>query len=67
MVKELGIPRSTLQYWFKRKDSIDADPDIINFFESKAGTAFLHRLVLGSHFVMTDAIRGKQRSSNMSF
>jgi len=42
-----------LQHWLKRKDSIDADPDIINFFESTAGTAFLHRLVLGSHFAMT--------------
>lgn len=42
-----------MQYWLKRKDSIDADPDIINFFESTAGTAFLHRLVLGSHFAMT--------------
>ena len=49
----LGIPRSTLQHWLKRKDSIDADPEVINFFESPAGTAFLHRLVLGAHFVMT--------------
>jgi len=36
-----------------RKDSIDADPDVVNFFESAAGTAFLHRLVMGVHFVMT--------------
>jgi len=42
-----------MQHWLKRKDSIDADPDVINFFESSAGTAFLHRLVLGAHFVMT--------------
>lgn len=50
---ELGIPRSTLQYWLDRKDSIDADPNVIDFFESTAGTAFLHRLVMGAHFVMT--------------
>jgi len=53
IAEALGIPRSTLQHWLKRKDSIDADPEVINFFESSAGTAFLHRLVLGAHFVMT--------------
>ncbi len=51
--KEIGIPRSTLQHWLKRKDSVDADPDVAAFFESPAGTAFMHRLVLGAHFVMT--------------
>ena len=53
ITEELGIPRSTLQHWLKRKDSIDADPQVTAFFESPAGTAFLHRLVLGAHFVMT--------------
>jgi len=53
IAEELGIPRSTLQYWLERKDSIDAEPEVVAFFESPAGTAFLHRLVLGAHFVMT--------------
>ena len=51
--EELGIPRSTLQHWLDRKESIDADPDLVAFFESAVGTAFLHRLVLAAHLVMT--------------
>ena len=50
---EIEIPRSTLQYWLKRKDSIDAEPELIAFFESPVGQAFLHRLVMAAHFVMT--------------
>ncbi len=53
IAKEIGIPRTTLQHWLKRKDSIDAAPEIVAFFESPAGAAFLHRLVMGAHFVMT--------------
>jgi len=50
---EIKIPRSTLQYWFERKNTIDTVPEVVNFFESPAGVAFLHRLVLAAHFVMT--------------
>jgi hypothetical protein len=39
----LGIPRSTLQHWLSRKERLDVDPDVLSFFESPAGTAFLHR------------------------
>jgi len=53
LAKELKIPRSTLQHWLKRKDAIDADPEVVAFFESPAGVAFLHRLVLAAHLVMT--------------
>ena len=53
LAEELEIPRTTLQYWLKRKDAIDADPEVVAFFESPAGVAFLHRLVLASHLVMT--------------
>jgi hypothetical protein len=49
----LGIPRSTLQHWLKRKATIDADLELVAFFESPVGVAFLHRLVLAAHFVMT--------------
>jgi len=52
-VEDLNIPRSTLRYWLERKDSIDADPELIKFFESIVGTAFLHRLVMAAQFVMT--------------
>ena len=53
LAEYLNIPRSTLQYWQQRKEHIDADPDVVAFFESPAGVAFLHRLVLAAHFVMT--------------
>jgi hypothetical protein len=52
LAEELGIPRSTLQHWLERKGAIDAAPEVIVFFESPAGVAFLHRLVLAAHFVM---------------
>ncbi|MBI4672059.1 MAG: hypothetical protein HY741_10395 [Chloroflexi bacterium] len=51
--EDLGIPRSTLQHWFQRKEVIDADPDLVAFFESSVGVAFLQRLILAAHLVMT--------------
>lgn len=53
LVEELKIPRSTLQHWLSRKDKINADPQVVAFFESPVGVAFLHRIVLAAHFVMT--------------
>jgi len=53
LAEELEIPRTTLQHWLKRKSTIDADPEVVAFFESPVGVAFLHRLVLAAHFVMT--------------
>jgi len=49
--KERGLPRTTLQYWLSRKATIDADPEVIAFFESPVGLAFLHRLVIAAQFV----------------
>ncbi len=45
-----GVPRTTLQYWLKRKDNLDADPELVEFFESPVGLAFLHRLVCAAQF-----------------
>ena len=53
MAEELKIPRSTLQHWLERKESIDTNPEVAAFFGSPAGVAFLHRLVLAAHFVIT--------------
>ena len=53
IAEEIEIPRSTIQHWLNRKDSIDATAEVVAFFESPAGTAFLHRLVLGAQFVIT--------------
>ena len=47
------MARSTIQHWQKCQSAIDAAPEVIEFFESPAGMAFLHRLVLAAHFVMT--------------
>lgn len=49
----IGISRSTLQYWLARKQGIDAEPELVKFFESEVGIAFLHRLVVAAHFVVT--------------
>lgn len=62
IANELGIPRSTLQHWLNRKDGIDADPEIVSFFESSVGTAFLHRLAIGAHFAMTMSGTGSIRN-----
>lgn len=47
------IPRGTLQYWLKRKQNINSHPDLIQFFESEVGLAFLHRLMIAVHFSFT--------------
>jgi hypothetical protein len=37
----------------EQKDKSDADPELVAFFESAAGIAFLHRLIVAAHFVIT--------------
>ncbi len=51
--KAQGVPRTTLQHWLARKDSIDASPNLIWFFESPKGTAFFHRMITAAHFEFT--------------
>ena len=53
LTEELDIPRSTLQYWLDRRAMLDEDPALIAFFESPVGVAFLHRLVVAAHVVIT--------------
>jgi hypothetical protein len=53
--KKTGVARSTLRYWLDRKNSIDAHPVLIEFFESPVGIAFLHRLVTSAHVSFTKA------------
>jgi Family of unknown function (DUF6399) len=52
---KIGIPRTTLEAWISRGKSIDADPELIAFFQGVVGTAFLHRLVTAAHFVFIEA------------
>ena len=51
--EQLGVPRSSLQHWLARKKEIKAEPELVAFFESPVGMAFLHRLVLAAHVVIT--------------
>lgn len=51
--RESGVPRTTLQYWLERRETLDASPTLVAFFESPEGVAFLHRLVIALQFVMT--------------
>ena len=47
----LDVPRTTLQAWQAWQDRLDACPQVVAFFESVPGLAFLHRLVLALHVV----------------
>jgi hypothetical protein len=49
--RDKGVARGTLQHWKARKDGLDADPVVVEFFESPQGLTFLHRLVAAVHFV----------------
>jgi hypothetical protein len=42
--KESSVPRTTLQNWNNRSNSLDLSPAVIDFFESPCGQEFLHRL-----------------------
>ncbi len=48
--EENAIPRATLQSWISRKESIEAPPELVDFFESPWGQYFLHRMILAAHF-----------------
>jgi len=48
-----GVPRTTLQHWLSRKQSLDSSPALVKFFESPEGLAFVHRLVIAIQFVIT--------------
>lgn len=52
--KELEVPRSTLQAWRAYQESLDESPEVVAFFQSPAGLAFLHRLVLAFHLVCVE-------------
>jgi len=47
--KTNSIPRTTLQHWLYRKESLYALRAEIEFFESPVGLAFLHRMVVAAH------------------
>lgn len=50
----LGISRSTLRHWKKRKTTTPYDQQVVDFLESPSGTDFLHRLITALQFVMNE-------------
>src|SRR5215470_5725439 len=50
----LDVPRSTLQAWRAYQDRLDACPEVVAFFQSVAGLAFLHRLVIALHVLYVE-------------
>ena len=51
---EQDVARTTLQQWLNRASNMEAPPEVVAFFESPAGLAFLHRLVSAAHLVMNN-------------
>jgi len=51
--KAVGVPRTTLQHWLARKDSLDQSPVLTAFLESPDGLAFMHRLITAAHLEFT--------------
>src|SRR5262245_3981229 len=50
----LDVPRTTLQAWRAWQDRLDACPQVVAFFASVPGLAFLHRFVLALHVVCVE-------------
>jgi Family of unknown function (DUF6399) len=46
-----GVPHTTLHYWQQRQQGTDAPPELVAFFESPVGLAFLKQLLLAVHLV----------------
>jgi hypothetical protein len=55
----INVPRTTLQYWLHQRETLlqnSGQPsEIVAFFESPLGLAFLHRLVAAAHLVFVQA------------
>lgn len=53
VAEEIGVARTTLQHWIKRKENIAGEKAIVELLESPMGLAFLHQVVMAAHFVIT--------------
>lgn len=58
IAEEISVPRSTLQHWIKRKENLEADKVVVEFFESPEGLVFLHQVVMAAQFVITQVGTG---------
>ena len=57
----LDVPRSPLQAWRAYQARLDACPEVVAFFRSVSGLAFLHRLVIALHRVGVEIGAGGMR------
>ena len=53
LAKKYAIPRTTLQHWIDRKQELkgNTDPNVVNFFESSSGQAWLHNMSLAAFVI----------------
>ena len=53
VAEQNDVPRTTLEHWIKRMRELKCrhDPEVTAFFESPAGIAFLHRLLIAALLV----------------
>ena len=53
LAKNYDIPRTTLQYWIDRKNKLKGqlDPNVVEFFESSSGQAWLHNMVIATFMI----------------
>ena len=50
LARKYDIPRTTLQHWIERKKKLEGktDPNVVQFFESSSGQAWLHNMCLAT-------------------
>lgn len=53
LAEKYEVPRTTLQHWMDRKRILKGktDPNVVDFFESSSGQAWLHNMVLATFLI----------------
>jgi len=53
LAERYEVPRTTLQHWINRKNKLKGkfDPNVVEFFESSSGQAWLHGMVISTFVV----------------
>jgi hypothetical protein len=64
--KRLEVPRTTLQAWCAWQARLDTCPQVVEFFESVPGLAFLHRVILALHVVCIEIGAGGIRRCSLT-
>ena len=55
--EKYNVPRTTIEHWLKRRSELKKgiDPDVVTFFESPAGIAYLHQMLTAIYLVFHKA------------